>query len=195
MERQKQKVNIRVMTKVAILAGVSFVLFQFKTPLPFFPPFLKLDISDLPALVGAFALGPITGFLITFVKNTLHLFQTNTAGVGELSNFVVASVMVCTASRFYYKKKTFKRAIIGMLMGVGLSAVVAGFTNYFIMLPFFERIMPMEAIVNLTAQTNSLVTDKISLVVFSIMPFNILKFGFLSVVTAIIYKRISALLK
>ena len=112
--KTKRKMSVAKMTKIAILGALSFVLMQFQMPLAFFPDFLKIDISDLPAVLGGFALGPVAGVLIVLIKNILHLPQTTSMFIGEPMNFIVGASLVLPSSYLYYKTKTKKMAIIGL---------------------------------------------------------------------------------
>ena len=105
---KKKSVNIRTMTITAMLSAIGFILMFFEFSVPFMPPFIKLDISELPALIGAFSLGPVSGAAICLIKNVLHLFTTNSGGVGELSNFLLGLGFVIPAGLLYKRKKSRK---------------------------------------------------------------------------------------
>jgi riboflavin transporter FmnP len=196
MNQSKKLLNIKNMTKISILSVIAFILMQLEFPVPIFPSFLKIDLSDLPALVGGFALGPIVGILIELFKNLMHLIQTSTSGVGELANFLVGVALVAPASLIYYRNKTKKNAIIGLLVGTIAMGIVGGLANYFILLPFYANVLkfPIDAIVEMGNLVNSNIVDLNSLIIYAIIPFNILKGIVLSVITMLIYKRISSLL-
>jgi riboflavin transporter FmnP len=106
MNQSKKLLNTKNMTKISILSVIAFILMQLEFPIPIFPSFLQIDLSDLPALVGGFALGPVVGILIVLFKNLMHLIQTSTSGVGELANFLVGIALVVPASLIYSKNKT-----------------------------------------------------------------------------------------
>jgi riboflavin transporter FmnP len=196
MNQSKKLLNIKNMTKISILSVIAFILMQLEFPVPLFPSFLKIDLSDLPALVGGFALGPIVGILIELFKNLMHLIQTSTSGVGELANFLVGIALVAPASLIYYREKTKKNAIIGLFVGTIAMGIVGGLANYFILLPFYANVLkfPIDAIVEMGNIVNSNIVDLNSLIFYAIIPFNILKGIVLSVITMLIYKRISSLL-
>lgn len=196
MNQSKKLLNIKNMTKISILSVIAFILMQIEFPIPIFPSFLKIDLSDLPALVGGFALGPIVGILIELFKNLMHLIQTSTSGVGELANFLVGVALVAPASLIYYRNKTRKNAVIGLLVGTIGMGIVGGLSNYYILLPFYANVLkfPIEAIVEMGSLVNSNIVDLNSLIFYAIIPFNILKGIVLSVITMLIYKRISSLL-
>ena len=104
--------NVRMLTITAVLSSISFILAFFEFPVPLSPSFARMDLSDLPALIGAFAYGPMSGILIEFVKNALQLFTSSTGGIGELANFIMGSSFVVTAGLIYKSHKTKKTAMI-----------------------------------------------------------------------------------
>ena len=197
MEKSElNKIRIRKITKVAILSALAGILMIFETVLPLMPPFLKIDLSDIPALVGAFALGPINGIIIEFIKNLIHLPFTSTLGVGEVANFVIGSFFIGTAGLIYKYKKTKGGAVLGMLFGTIAMTIASTVANYFVMLPFYAALfhMKMDDIVAMSAAVNSMVKDVKTLIVFAFVPFNIFKGLVISLLTALLYKRISLLL-
>lgn len=190
--------NVRVMTKVGMLGAIAFILMYFQFPLAFIAPsFMQVDIADLPVLIGSFALGPVPAILISAIKNILHLAikGTSTGGVGELSNFIVSSVFAVTAGIIYKKKRTFKGAIVGLFIGTIVMTITALISNYFFIFPLYAKLMPMEAIINAGAAITSRITDLWSLMIYSVLPFNLLKGFITSVVTILIYKRVSPIFK
>ena len=196
---RKEDLNVKTMTKIAILGVISFVFMLLDFPLWFTPPFLKFDISDLPSLIGAFALGPMAGVLVQLIKNLLKLLLagTSTAAVGELANFVVGSVFAYTAGLIYYKEKTFKNAIKGLVLGVIAMTVVISFANYYIMIPFYSKAygLPLEKIIEMSTAVNKYVVDLKTLIIFAVVPFNLLKGLVTSILTVLLYKRISPIIK
>lgn len=177
-----------------MLSVLAFVFMQFELMLPIFPSFLKIDVSDLPALIGAFAMGPFAGIAIEAVKNLLHLLQTTTGGVGELANFVIGCSIAVPAAIIYKKHKSKKSAIIGLAVGTITMTVVGAFANYFVMIPFYTAFMPIDAIIELGTLINPNIISVETLVLFGIVPFNIFKGIVLSVLTLLLYKRISPIL-
>jgi riboflavin transporter FmnP len=141
--------NVHKMTITAIMGAVGFILMMLEFPLAFMiPSFIKFDFSELPALITAFAVGPCWGVLVCLIKNVLHLFVGNTAGVGELSNFVLGAIFVFGAGTIYKKKKTRAGALIGSLVGAVLMAVISVATNYFFVYPIHAKMLiPMDAII------------------------------------------------
>ena len=195
MGQSGSRVNVRYLTVTAMLSALSFVLFFVQFSTPFTPSFLKLDISDFPALVGAFAMGPLYGIVICLVKNLLHLFITSTGGVGELSNFLLGVAFVLPAGLLYRKNKTRKTAILGSLLGAVVMAVASIPSNLFLVYPVYYNFMPEETILNMyQAILPAVRSIPQSLVLFN-APFTFVKGLLCVLVTLLIYKRISPLIK
>ncbi|MHC6181239.1 ECF transporter S component [Clostridium sp. JNZ X4-2] len=184
--------------KVSLLGVVGFLLMFIEFAIPIFPSFLKVDISDLPALMGTFALGPGAGIAIEFLKNILHgIFDGKTAFIGEVANFAVGSVLVFTAGYIYSKKKTKKSAVISLGAGTITMSAAAALLNYFILLPLYEKVLnfPISAMVAVAGKINGSITDLNTLVLFAIIPFNLLKGIALTALTLVLYKSVSPILK
>ncbi len=193
----KQKISTRMLTGVAIGGAVSLLLMMLDFSLPIAPSFIKLDLSDLPALVLSFAFGPLSGVLTELIKNLLHLLMTTTGGVGELSNFLLGSAFVFPAGLIYRKRKGRKSALLAMLTGSLCFSVVGIFSNYFIMFPFYTKVMgiPMEAIIGMCQKILPFVDNQWKVILLSVTPFNLFKGVLVSLVTFLIYKRLSPILK
>lgn len=194
ISQTKKRLSVSMMTKIAMLSVLAFILMQFELILPMFPSFLKIDVSDLPAVIGAFAMGPFAGIAISAIKNMLHLLQTSTGGVGELANFFVASAMIVPASVIYMKNKTKKSALMGLIVGTVIMAMAGGIANYFVLIPFYTAFMPIDTIIELGTVVNPSIVSLETLVIFGIVPFNIVKGLVLSILTLVLYKRISPIL-
>lgn len=191
----KKRLTPKFIASVGILSGISIVLMQLlEFPIPFMPPFLKLDFSNLPALIGGFAYGPLTGIVIVFVKAALHLLRTQTGGVGELADFLASGSMVFISALIYKKHKTKKGAVISLAMGIGVMMIVGALANYFILLPFYAKVMPMEKIIEMCGKLNPLITNSLTYVIYGVLPFNLIKGLILSVITFILYKQVSKVL-
>lgn len=188
----------RNMVKISVLGVISVVLMLFDISSWFAPPFLKLDIADLPSLIGAFAMGPMAGVLVQLLKNILHVLVEGsiTGGVGELSNFLVGSTFAYTAGFIYYKKKNFKNAIIGLVVGVITMTIFASLSNYFVIFPLYAKVFgwPMEKLIGMGSAVNKFVVDYKTLILFAVVPFNILKGIVVSSVTLLLYKKVSPIL-
>lgn len=187
--------NLRQLLTITLMAVISFIIMFLELPLPIFPEFLKIDLSDLPALITGLALGPVAGILVELLKNMLHLLRTTTGGVGELANFLVGAALILPASMMYKKKSDVKGFAVSLALGILLMGVVGGLANYFILLPFYQNFMPMEAIIGLGAAVNPAIKDTATLILYAIVPFNILK-GFVVTLFAVaLYKRVTPLIK
>lgn len=196
-ERSKASKRVRYMVSTAMLSAVSIVLMQLEFAIPLMPSFIKLDVSDLPALLGSFAMGPLYGAAIALLKNLMHLLRTSTGGIGELSNFLIAAAFVVPAGLIYQRKKTKKNALIASIIGALASGLLSIVTNYFIVYPFYTNFMPMDAIIG--AYQVLPVPYKpqtlIECLTFFNAPFTFFK-GMLSVVICfLIYKPLSPIIK
>ena len=194
--KSRRKAMIRRITVTAILTAMAFVLMYLEVPLPFMPPFLKFDFSEVPVLVGALALGPVWGIVIELFKNLIHLPFTGTAGIGELSNFVTGSIFVGFSGLVYLKLHTRKGAAAAMAIGTLTLAVIAVPINAFITLPLYGSVMNFstEAIVGMSAAVNPLIKDKMTLLFFAFVPFNLFKGIVVSAITFFVYKPVSKLI-
>ena len=194
--KARRKAMIRRITVTAILTAMAFVLMYLEVPLPFMPPFLKFDFSEIPVLVGAFALGPVWGIVIELFKNLIHLPFTATAGIGELSNFVTGSIFVGFSGLVYLKLHTRKGAAVAMAVGTIALAVIAVPINAYITLPLYGTVMnfSMEAILGASAQVNPLIKDKTTLLFVAFVPFNLFKGIVVSAITFFVYKPVSKLI-
>jgi riboflavin transporter FmnP len=173
--------KLQLMVKVGMLSALAFIIMFFEFPLPFFPPYLKIDLSDIPAIIGAFAFGPVAGVLIELIKNILHLItKTQTGGVGELANFLTGASFVIAASLVYFKKKSKKNAVIGLAVGTIIMSIVMCLANYYILLPFYLG----------TPST----IETVGVILTMTLPFNIIKGIIVSIITLLIYKSLSPIL-
>lgn len=188
--------NIRYMTVTAMLSAVAFALMFFEFSIPFLvPSFIQMDFSELPALIGAFAMGPWYGVLICLIKNLIHLLITTTGGVGELSNFILGAAFVLPAGMIYQRKKTKKNAIIGSFLGAAFMAVLSVFSNYFIVYPAYTAFMPMDTILAMYQEILPGADTLLKCLVIFNMPFTFVKGLFSVVITLLIYKHISPIIK
>lgn len=197
-----QRSKTRTITQVAMLGAVAGVLMNFEFPLPFLAPsFYQLDFSEIPVLVGSFAMGPVAGVLIELVKILVHLVTkgTITAGVGDVANFLFGCAYVIPAGLIYRYRyvKSRKHAVAGMAVGTVLTTILACFMNTFVLLPAYGKAfgMPIEAFIEMGAAVHSSVDSLLGFVVMIIVPFNLFKYTLTSVIVFFIYKRIRVVLK
>jgi len=193
---KRTKISLNVSIKAALLGVMAFIIMLFEFILPFVPSFLKLDLSEIPVLIGGFALGPVAAIGIEFIKIVLNLLfnGTITGGIGELANFIIGVSFVVPAAIIYKRKKNLKHALFGMGVGVISMTVFACLANYFFVLPLYAKLMPMDAIISAAAGVNKFVTDYNSLVLFVFAPFNLVKGILISIICLPLYKRLSPIL-
>ncbi len=193
-----KKRTLSTLIKISVLSAMAFILMYLDFPLPLFPSFLKLDFSDIPALLGAFAMGPVAGLIIELIKNLLIIVikGSQTALIGELANFTVGAALVGTAGIMYKRSKSRKNALISIAAGVAAMAFVASLANYYVFLPLYETALnfPVAAMVDAGAKIYKGITDLNTFVIFSILPFNLLKGVLVGIVTFLAYKKLSPIL-
>ena len=199
-QNQAAASKIRIMAQVAMLAAVATILMLVEFPIPFLaPPFYQLDFSEIPVLIGTFAMGPLWGVVIEFIKILLNfvLNGTITAGVGELANFVIGCSFIIPAGIIYRMNKTRKNALIGMVTGTILMAIVGCLVNAFVLLPAYSAGLgiPMDTLIGMGSAINPAITNVGWFVVLAVAPFNLLKGVLVSVVTLLIYKKVSVIIK
>lgn len=192
-----KKHNTHNMAVTAIMGAIGFLLMMLEFPIPsLIPAFIKFDFSELPALITAFSIGPWWGVAVCLIKNVLHLFVGSTAGVGELSNFVLGAMFVFVAGAVYKHKKTRGGALIGTLAGAFSMAAVSVATNYFFVYPIYAKmLLPMEAIIGMySAILSSCDTLLESVLIFN-FPFNLAKGLIDAAICFLVYKKLSPILK
>lgn len=191
--------STRKIAVIGVFSAIAAVLMLFDFPVPFAPPFYKMDFSELPALIGAFAYGPVAGVMIEFCKTVLKLLMkgTTTAFVGDLANFSVGCSFLLPASFVYLLKKTKKNAAAGCIAGTLVMTVFGTAFNAVYLLPKFAELygMPMAAILGMGASINPAIRDVTSFAVMAVAPLNLLKGSVISVVTLLVYKKLSPILK
>lgn len=180
-----------------MLTAVAVVLQYIEISIPIMPSFIKLDFSDLPELIGAFAYGPLAGVIIALLKNLIHMAVSQSGFVGELSNFILGAVFALVAGLIYKHKKTKKNAVVAGIAGAAAMAIVSLPCNYFIIYPLYYSVLgfPEEAILQMYQAILPGVKNMAqALVVFNV-PFTFVK-GLVSVaVSLVIYKPLSPILK
>ena len=183
--------SVGVMTRIAILAAAASILFLIEIPVV---AFYKLDLSNIPVLLGAFSMGTVPGLIILGIKSAIGLLHSSSAGVGELADFVMGAALVLPAALIYHRNKSRKTAVIGMAVGT-LCMVVAGvLMNKWVMLPFYMGAFHMDMDGIIKAAGVAGVDSEWKLLLLVTGPFNLLKGVALSIVTALIYKPLSPIL-
>ena len=193
---QNSTSKVRVLTGTAMLGAVAAVLMYLEFPIPIMPAFVKLDVSELPALIASFAYGPVSGILVCLIKNLIKLPSTSTAAVGELFNFVMGALFVGVAGLIYKRNKTRKGAIVGALLGALVMAVVSVPYNYFIVYPAYVTFyhLPLEAIIGMYQAINPGVDGLLSCLLVFNLPFTFCKGALDAALCFLIYKPLSPLL-
>ncbi|HOW22027.1 MAG TPA: ECF transporter S component [Sedimentibacter sp.] len=192
------KVNTKVITKVGILGAVATVLMLLEFPLWFAPSFYELDFSEVPVLLGAFALGPAAGAMIELVKILINFVVngTDTGGVGEFANLLIGCSFIVPAGYIYKRNKSFKTAILGLVAGTITLAVMGALLNYYLLLPLYSKIYgyPLQAFIDMGNALNPAITDLKTFVLYAVVPFNLLKGITVSSIVILIYKKLSPIL-
>ena len=187
--------NARRIVMTAMLSALATVLMFLSFNVPLMPSFIKLDFSELPALIASFALGPISGVMVCLIKNLVNALSTTTGGIGELSNFILGSAFVLPAGLFYKYMKGRKGALIGSLIGAAIMAIISVFSNYFVVYPIYTNFMPMEVIIGMYQAINPNISSLLQALIIFNMPFTFIKGMCSVIITFIIYKRISPVIK
>lgn len=190
--------KLNKMVKISILSVLALIFMFIEVPLPIFPSFLKIEVSDIPAVVGAIIYGPLAGVIIELIKNLLHgVLMTSTGFVGELANFIVGSAFVIPIGLIYNRTNIKFKLLVSAILGVILMVIAAAVGNYFVFLPLYEKVMGwhLDDFVAMGAAINSSITSVKSLVILSIAPFNVLKGVIVSVVITVIIKPLSSIIE
>lgn len=190
--------KVKKMTLIAILGAVAGVMMYFSFPIPIAPAFYKLDFSEVVVLIGAFSMGPLAGVGIEGIKifvGTL-LNSTTTGYIGELANFLMGCALVVPAALFYQKQKSKNGAIVGLVVGSVAMVLAGALLNFYVLLPMYSNMgFPMEAIVAMGTKITPWINDQFTFVLFATTPFNFVKTVSVTLMTLVLYKRVSSLLK
>ena len=176
MNSQQNK-NLNKLIKISLLGAIAVVLMYFDFPIPFLPfPWLKIDLSDIPALMGAFAFGPMAGIVVELIKNLLILIVkgTSTYFVGELANFIVGVSLVAPAAWVYHRNKSRKNALLGMALGTLSIEIIGIIANVYLLFGM-----------------NMVKDELIQYVTIGLLPFNGIKSILVCGITYVLYKRVS----
>ena len=193
-DKAEKKVNVRYLTVTAMLSAIAYILMFLDFSVPFMPSFIKMDLSELPALIGSFAMGPVCGVVVCLIKNVLHLFITTTGGVGELSNFILGAAFVLPAGLIYKHKKSRKSALIGSLTGAVFMGIFSIVSNYYLVYPVYYNFMPADTILAAYQAIFPGVKSILqSLIVFN-MPFTFIKAMISVVITFLVYNHLVPIL-
>ena len=189
------KVSTKKLAVTAIFAAIASVLMFLNFPVPLMPPFIKFDFSDLPALLISFAYGPLYGIVVCLIKNIVNFPFSTASYVGVLSNFLLGVLFVVPAGLIYKIKKCRAFALTGLIFGTVLMSLVSILTNYYIIFPFYTTLMPLDTIMSAFTEINPNVDGLLSAILMFNFPFNLIKGAICSLITFIVYKKLSPILK
>lgn len=192
--------NVHKLVQVAMLSAVATVLMLIEFPLPFIAPtFYEIDLSEVPVLIAGFAMGPVAGIVTEFLKVLLHVLikGTSTAFVGDFANFIIGCAFVVPAALIYKHHKSKHSALIGMIAGTVIMAVVGVLMNAYVLLPAYGKAfnMPIEAFIEMGAAIHPAVNSVMLFCILLVAPFNLIKGAVDTLITMLLYKKISILLK
>lgn len=197
--KTKKGTNIKKLVLVAMLGAISAVLMLFEFNVPLVLPFIKMDFSELPIILGGFILGPGAGTGVILIKILLNFVFNGsvTAGVGEVANFVLSLCYMLPSVLIYRTKKTKKWAAASMAIGTVVAGVASVFMNTYVMFPVYGKVfgLSMDAIVGICAGVNPAVDSLLTMMLFSVLPFNLFKYGVVSVLTFLVYKRVAGFIR
>lgn len=198
MTRTK-KFTTKKIVMIGLLGALSAILMILEFPVPFVPPFIKMDFSELPIILGGYLMGPLAGSFIIFLKIILNFIfhGTTTMGVGEVSNMLYSFCYMLPSVLLYKKLHTKSGAAISMTVGTLVTSFISIFTNFYFTFPSYAKLygISIDSIVAMGTEINGHITDLFTMMVFCMLPFNLLKFGIVSLVTFLVYKRLHQLLK
>lgn len=196
---QRRRLNTRAITMMAMLGAIAAILMFFEISVPFTLEFVKLDFSDLPILLSGILFGPELGAVTAVIKIALKLVfkPTSTMYVGELSNLILAIAFEAIASAYYRHHRTKKGAMIGLILSTLCTSVIAIVSNWLLIFPFYVNMfhMSMDSIIKAAHVAAPWVNSELSMFMTSIFPFNIVKYGLVSLITFMIYKPLSTVIK
>lgn len=191
----KRSQNVRFIVMTGVLSAVATVLMMLSFSVPFMPSFIKMDFSELPALIASFSMGPISGVMVCLIKNLINLPMTTTGGVGELSNFLLGVCLVLPAGLVYRFRKNRRAAFLAALAGSAIMGLASLPLNYFLTYPIYAKILPIEAIVGMYQAIFPGVDGLFSCLLIFNVPYTFLKGLIDTSLTFVLYKRISPLIK
>ena len=189
----RKNLSVQYLTRIAVLTALASILFLIEIPVV---AFYKLDLSNLPVLLGAFSMGPVPGLIILLLKSLIGMLHSSSMYVGELADLIMGAAFVLPAALIYRRHKTRNTALIGMAVGTVVMIVVAVLVNWKLMIPFYMTAygMPMEAVVGMATKALPFVDTEWKLLLCVTAPFNLLKGVVLSALTYVLYKHLSPLL-
>lgn len=192
---KKRHFSTRDLTVTALLSAIAYLLAFVEFQVLLSPFFARMDYSDFPAMIAAFAFGPMYGVMVELVKNMLQLLTTSTGGVGEFANFMMGASFAWTAGVIYRLHKSKKQAWIACIAASFVMGVMAAVMNYFVLLTLFEAFMPLEQVIAAFGEILPFIRTKLDVVLYNAFPFNLIKGLLISVMTMLVYKKLRPVLK
>lgn len=191
--------KVKEMAFIGVLGAASAVLMIFRFPIPFLPPFLSFDLSGLMEMLGGYMFGPVAAFFIILVKILIQLAMQGSFsfGTGELQSLILSCTYVLPALGLYHFRKSKQTAALGLFVSTILVSVVAVITNLYLIIPFYAKLsgMTMADFVAICSAVNPAVKNATGMVLLGILPFNLIKYGVTSIVTFLVYKRLSRFIR
>lgn len=192
-QKSKERMGVRNVVQIGMLSAIAIILMQFEVPLPFAPPFYKIDFSEIPVLIGCFVMGPFAGAIVELIKVILNMVisGTTTGGVGDIANFLIGCAMCIPAGMIYKKYHTKKGALVGMTVGTIFMTAIGCLLNAYVLLPVYAEVfeLPMDALIEMGTAVNPSITGVSTFVVLAVAPFNLLKGVLVSLVVFLTYKK------
>ncbi|MHA6252307.1 ECF transporter S component [Oceanobacillus sp. CAU 1775] len=172
MQKSKQLSKLII---IALLGTIALILFFLNFPLPFLPPYLKIDFSDVPALMAGLIFSPLAGVLVVLIKNLLYLIVTGAGDpIGIMANFAAGVMFVLPVSLIYHKfHKGVKSIVSGLITGTVVMAIGMSVMNYYVFLPAYSWFMGWD------------MSSEIAwgAILIGVLPFNVIK----GIVVAILF--------
>ena len=188
------KYSAKQIVKISLFSAISFILMFLNTSIPLFPIFLKVDISEIPAIIMVLTGGVNEAIFISLIKDLLHFTVTQTSGVGELINFILSASFILITHYLYNRTKKIK---ISLLLSTIIISIFSGFVNYFIMFPLYSILLGVtkQMILRMAASFNPFVTNVTLYLILIIIPFNLIKFGIVSIISYNLLNKIKGVFK
>lgn len=194
--KNNKSMSVKTLAKIGILAAVAYILMFISVPLPIFPSFLKLDVSDIPAIFGGMAMGPLAGFIIALIKNLLQIGVSVTGGVGEIANAIISGTYVVIISYLYKRRSNFKGVILGAILGTIGMTIMGCVLNYFVVTPIYGQVVgSLDAVIAMGSAINPRIHDLFTFVIWVYAPFNIIKATVMTICVLPLYKKMNRILK
>ena len=187
--------RVQMITLVGVFAAISTILMFIEMPIPFMPPFLKIDLSGVPILIMGFMYGPLPAIYVTIIKDAIHMLSSQTGCVGEFADMIILCSFSVVSSLLYRKNPSRKGVVISVLAGAATITVVGSLANKFMLIPFYSKIMPLEAIIEACHAVNPMVDSMNAYILFGAAPFNLIKGLILSVLTLLLYNKMSGFIR